>query len=82
MFVFECITASARQSALEQTCSTLQSDNTSLNQQLEEVGAELARHREMETGLRAMQASLQLRTYCTSRDVPRIILVLVNPRIL
>ena len=84
MCVFECtcITASATQSALEQTCSTLHSDNTSLNQQLEEVGAELARHREMETGLRAMQASLQSRTYCTSRDVPWIIVVLVNPGIL
>jgi hypothetical protein len=54
-------TASARQETLEQTCSTLQADNTSLSQHLEDARAELEGHREGEAQLRSMQASLQAR---------------------
>ena len=58
-----CVTASARQEALEQTCSTLQADNTSLSQHLEEAKAELEEHRERETQLSSMQTSLRARMY-------------------
>lgn len=57
------ITASVRQLELEQTCSTLQADNRSLSNNLEEIRAELNRHKEMENDLHSTQASLQASMY-------------------
>ena len=50
-----------RQQALEETCSSLQNDNSSLREQVEEMTAELEKHREKENQMKSTQASLQAR---------------------
>ena len=50
-----------RQQALEETCSSLQNDNSSLRVQVEEMTAELEKHRENESQIKSTQASLQAR---------------------
>lgn len=55
--------ASVRQQELEQTCATLEADKRSLINDLEEMRAELNRHKEMENDLRSTQASLHASMY-------------------
>ena len=59
-----CVAGTLRQQALEEMCSSLRADNSTLSEQLAEVRTELSEHRQREAEVDAAQASLQARKTC------------------